>query len=387
MPDWSVSSLPGFFRPGDLVKYRPDAVGLCFSGGGYRATLFHAGAVIRLNELGLLPRIDRVSSVSGGSITSGLLAKAWRKLPFDAATGIAPPDALHAAFTEPVLEATARTLDIRVGLAGFLPFVSAGNRLADLYDRHVFDGFALKDLPERPAFVFNATNLQTGGLVRFTKHYLADWRAFSATTTHLRLADAVAASSAFPPVLAPLRLDLSDEQVETPAGARFDDPALHREPVLVDGGVHDNLGLEAVWKRCGVLIASYAGHNAAAEVSSFALDHMVPVIYSFLASSIDWRERMLINLFRHRLADGRPERRGAYWTAGTELEDFPLRDGWKPTPDTIARARDTPTRLEALSRPEQKVVVEAGYAFADAALRSYLLPDAPPPVGPPRVFP
>ncbi|WP_170317847.1 patatin-like phospholipase family protein [Paroceanicella profunda] len=387
MTDWSVSSLPGFFRSGDLVNYRPDAVGLCFSGGGYRATLFHAGAVIRLNELGLLPRLDRISSVSGGSITSGLLAMAWRHLPFDATTGVAPADALHAAFVEPVLEATARTLDIRVGLAGLLPFVSAGNRLADLYDSRVFNGFALRDLPQRPAFVFNATNLQTGGLVRFTRAYLADWRAFRSTTAHLRLADAVAASSAFPPVLAPLRLDLSRETVETPQGARFDAPELRREPVLVDGGVHDNLGLEAVWKRCGILIASYAGHNAAAEASSFSVDHMVPVVYSFLASSIDWRERMLINLFRHRLADGLPERRGAYWTAGTKMEDFPLHDGWKPSADTLRRARDTPTRLEALSRPEQKVVVEAGYGYADAALRSYLLPGAPAPAGPPRVFP
>ena len=45
---------------------------LCLSGGGYRAMLFHVGALWRLNELGLLPRLDRVSSVSGGSITAGV---------------------------------------------------------------------------------------------------------------------------------------------------------------------------------------------------------------------------------------------------------------------------------------------------------------------------
>ena len=48
-----------------------DGIALCLSGGGYRAMLFHVGAIWRLNELGYLPKLDRVSSVSGGSITAG----------------------------------------------------------------------------------------------------------------------------------------------------------------------------------------------------------------------------------------------------------------------------------------------------------------------------
>src|SRR4030095_10893384 len=46
-------------------------IGLCFSGGGYRAMLFHLGALWRLNEWGYLPKLTRISSVSGGSITAG----------------------------------------------------------------------------------------------------------------------------------------------------------------------------------------------------------------------------------------------------------------------------------------------------------------------------
>ena len=39
---------------------------LCVSpAGAYRAMLFHLGAVWRLNEFGYLPKLDRVSSVSG----------------------------------------------------------------------------------------------------------------------------------------------------------------------------------------------------------------------------------------------------------------------------------------------------------------------------------
>lgn len=377
---WTASSSPGFFERTGQDKFDPAAVGLCLSGGGYRATLFHAGAIIRLNELKVLPRLDRISSVSGGSIASGILGMNWHRLDFDE-TGFATN--LGEAFVRPCLEATARTLDIRVSIAGFLPFVSAGNRLAALYDKYIFHDFKLADLPEHPVFIFNATNLQTSGLIRFSRNRIADWRALLCEGHKVKLSTAVAASSAFPPVLAPLRLDLSDETVTTPPGARFDDPELRTRPVLVDGGVYDNLGLEAVWKRCGVIIASYAGFNPAAEPHNFDIGHLYPMIMALTAAGVDWRERVLVGLFRHKLADGLPERCGVYWTADTAMGDFAIHDGWKPSLAELNKARDTPTRLEALSRDEQATVINAGYAFADAGVRSRLLPDAPPPSGPP----
>src|SRR5205814_10603058 len=55
-------------------KKIPDSVGLSLSGGGFRATLFHLGAIRRLNEFGILPKLTSLSSVSGGSILSGFLA-------------------------------------------------------------------------------------------------------------------------------------------------------------------------------------------------------------------------------------------------------------------------------------------------------------------------
>lgn len=50
-----------------------DGIGMAISGGGFRATLFHLGALWRINELGILSKIDRYCSVSGGSILNGLL--------------------------------------------------------------------------------------------------------------------------------------------------------------------------------------------------------------------------------------------------------------------------------------------------------------------------
>src|SRR5262249_34071445 len=55
-------------------------IALALSGGGYRAMLFHAGALAKLNDAGLLPELRVVSSVSGGSITSAVLAAAWEGL-------------------------------------------------------------------------------------------------------------------------------------------------------------------------------------------------------------------------------------------------------------------------------------------------------------------
>jgi len=63
-------------------------IGIALSGGGFRAMLFHAGALARMNELGLLSRAKRIASVSGGSITSGYLAKRWKDLGNADATGI-----------------------------------------------------------------------------------------------------------------------------------------------------------------------------------------------------------------------------------------------------------------------------------------------------------
>src|ERR1700742_446741 len=47
---------------------------LWLAGGGFRAALFHLGALTRLNELGLLARTGTVGAVAGGSIVAALLA-------------------------------------------------------------------------------------------------------------------------------------------------------------------------------------------------------------------------------------------------------------------------------------------------------------------------
>src|SRR5688572_18811775 len=81
---------------------------LWLSGGGYRAMVFHVGVLWRLNEAGYLTRLDRISSVSGGSITAGVLALHWNELGFDG-RGVAAAFENHV--VTPIRELAGHTID------------------------------------------------------------------------------------------------------------------------------------------------------------------------------------------------------------------------------------------------------------------------------------
>src|SRR5436309_11652545 len=70
-------SPPGSPRPSEPpAPAQLPALALAFSGGGFRASLSALGALRFVADAGLLSRVRYVSSVSGGSITTGLLALA-----------------------------------------------------------------------------------------------------------------------------------------------------------------------------------------------------------------------------------------------------------------------------------------------------------------------
>ena len=181
---------------------------LCLSGGGYRAMVFHLGGLWRLNELGFLKRLTRVSSVSGGSITAGVLGLAWKRLQFDA-NGVA------ANFTPEIVDhvrsLAGHTIDEGAIITGNLTPGSIADKVTQAYRTHLFGNATLQDLPQQaagPRFVINASNVQTGALWRFSQSYMADYKVGMIRLPTVELAVAVAASSAFPPVLSPLRLNV-----------------------------------------------------------------------------------------------------------------------------------------------------------------------------------
>jgi NTE family protein len=92
--------------------------------------LFHLGALWRLNEAGYLPRLDRVSSVSGGSMTSGALALAWPALDFDHTTGVGRN--FGPAFVDPLRKLAGTTIDLWAIVWGILLPGSIGDRYVGL---------------------------------------------------------------------------------------------------------------------------------------------------------------------------------------------------------------------------------------------------------------
>src|SRR5437868_1139773 len=94
------------------------------------------------------------------------------------------------------------SIDISSIISGvLLPSFSIAERIADHYAKSLFGDATLQNLPISPEFVICATNLQTGSLMRFSKRRLADWQVGEVLQPPIPLAKAVAASSAFPPLL------------------------------------------------------------------------------------------------------------------------------------------------------------------------------------------
>ena len=165
---------------------------------------------------------------------------------------------------DPVRALAGETIDASSVIEGLLPFRSVGKRVAHAYREHLFGEATLQALPddaqdEHPRFVICATNLESSTLFRFSRPYLADYRVGRVRTPEVDLADAVAASSAFPPILSPFEIDLTQADWETVEGNVLVGPQWRGEIKLSDGGVYDNLGLETVWKRCETVLISDGG--------------------------------------------------------------------------------------------------------------------------------
>lgn len=343
---------------------REQGIGLCLSGGGYRAMVYHVGAIIRLHELGLLSRIDRISSVSGGSITAGVLALAWDK--------VGARDQLWRHFVEPVLELASKTIDRPSIVRGVLLPGCVGEHVARRYDEILFKGATLQDLPDAPRFVINATNLETGTLWRFSKPYMRDYKVGEVANPTVRLADAVAASSAFPPVLSPfiLEVDAGDFTIREPdvADGFFDGVT------LTDGGVYDNYGLEPVWDRFSDVLVSDGGGILAPDPepsAEWALQSYR--VIGILQQQVHaLRSRQLVDSFQS------GETKGCLWSIQTPMDRYDAEPVVAIPPGAVEALAKTPTRLKRMSGRLMRQLVNLGYVGADVSLRSWYLDDAAP---------
>jgi NTE family protein len=370
MPDSPVESISA-----EEDRREPEpGMALCLSGGGYRAMVFHLGPLWRLYEAGLLAGVKRISSVSGGSITAGLLGVKWGRLSFD-------PAKLQQDFVSevvaPVRALAGETIDAEAIILGLALPGRISDRVAAAYEHHLFGSATLQDLPDAPRFVINSTNVQSGALWRFMKPYMRDYRVGEVKRPSIALSKAVAASSAFPPVLSPVEMRLDPDSFTPNTGTDLQFPPYTSRVILTDGGVYDNLGLETAWKRYDTILVSDAGGKLKAEPEpkSDWARHAYRILDLVDNQVRSLRKRQVIDSFQS------GARKGAYWGIRTDIADYHLADPLPCPHDRTLALAEIPTRLKRLDDQVQQQLINWGYAVTDAALRKHVDPNLARPKG------
>lgn len=366
-------NLPESISPDDPDRPKDRAAGLALSGGGYRAMLFHVGALRRLYEIGALSQLKRISSVSGGSMAAAQLALSWNELMRSDESDL---ERFVQLVESPCLEYAGQLVDVSGGIRGvIMPRRSIAQSVARTYQKWYGPSTTLQDLPDGVDFIFCATNLGTGSVVRFGKRYMADRRVGQRRRPNLLLGDVVAASAAFPPVLSPMRINLNSDQALTEP---FDneDPPLRltnyaRLLELSDGGVYDNLGLQPIDRFATVLVSDGGGpFDFEDGVATNWLQHMIRCWKVTDNQVRALRRGALVDEFR------RGSRHGTFWGISTKYSDYPshsieVDDSW------AGYLRAVSTRLAPIDEQRQRQLINFGYCLCDAAIRSYVTGVAP----------
>jgi hypothetical protein len=155
----STPELPTLGRLGGLSAIEADRGerALWLSGDGYRAALFHLGALTRLNELGLLARIRTVGAMSGGSILAALLAT---RIPWPLQ---GPCREWSERVAQPLREIARRNVRARAISRKPFPGAAAEAALEERYARELVESLGGESGPG-PHFVFGASGLTLSGI-------------------------------------------------------------------------------------------------------------------------------------------------------------------------------------------------------------------------------
>lgn len=376
-----------------LPERRRQGIGLCLSGGGFRATLFHLGALRRLNELGILHRVRTISSVSGGSLMALVLADAIRKLG-GALTGPFPDFDKQVA--KPTDELTAsnfrgRMLRRRLNPINWIRGREIVDHMASLLEKET-SKLRLGELPNAPNFVFCATDMAFGVNWVFERDRMGDYQLgyHAPPPDDYPAGRAAAASACFPPLFNPLRTDFRARDFKN---GKCADTKLREKCIgglrLTDGGNYDNMGLEPVWKRHEIVLVSDGGGPF-----EFTPDRGLKWRIFRYADIVQnqaraLRRRWLIASFTTTDPEtGRAVMDGTYWAVSSSRSRYIPSDsqGYSKAlaRDLIANIR---TDLDTFSDGERAVLENHGYFLADVAVRrhvSQLMPAPAPQLRPPH---
>ena len=347
------------------VESEAREIGLALSGGGFRATLFHLGTLWRINEMGMLSSLSKISAVSGGSLLAGLLGVGWKRLRFrnDVAENFGN------LVTEPTLKMCAKPIDVRSCMLG--PFIGT-RALEGFYEKHLVGKTNLQDLPDAPEFIFSAYHLETGRNWIFTKKRTHTWRIGDIQHPDTLMKKVLAASSAFPPFFPPVRLNLDPNSFqESEYADHFYNRRLREKATLGDGGVYDNLGFHPIRDMTDILVSNGSSPLSVERMPrwKFWRNRATRPISAAVEQT---RALRIIELMKD-LKGG--AKNGALWMVSTKPTSYEVESPFaiaKEWPETLGQIR---TRLNKFKEDEQKRLVNWGYIQADLAIRSYYRPE------------
>lgn len=227
------------------------SIALALSGGGIRAMVFHMGLLRWMAERGLLESVSHISTVSGGSLLTGLVFhESGMRWP----TSQQYLDQVHPALKKKLCQRSlhwgaARRL---LNPLNWRFILSRANLLGLTLQKEWGITAALETLPETPEWSINGTTAENGKRFRFKRSSMGDYDLGYAEGEDCRrfpLAAAMAVSAAFPGGFGPLTLRSSEfvwkrRPFGRPKAEEVDVQLPFKRLHLYDGGVYDNLGLE-----------------------------------------------------------------------------------------------------------------------------------------------
>jgi NTE family protein len=349
-------------------------IGLALSGGGYRAALFHLGALRRLNELGVLAKLRTISSVSGGSIMSAHLAS---RLPWPLSGVVSDWEERIA---KPFRAFTSLNIRNAPGLKRWLlpwNWPRSGVQVETLASEYQskLTKMNLVDLPQQPTFIYCATDLAFGVDWNFQRDRIGDYQAgyIRPTPPDWPVSKAVAASSCFPPIFDPLRMPFAPSQYKDGDAQGPEADAARAGIALSDGAVYDNLGLEPIWKDHAVVLSSDGG-----SVFDFAADkNFFGRVERYISiqgnQELALRKRWLISNFLAGVMEG------TYWGIGSLTSNYGAKAPAGYSQDVVTLIAKIRTDLDRFSEGEKAVLENHGYLMAEAAAQQHLPDQVPKP--------
>jgi putative lipoprotein len=215
---------------------------LMLSGGGTRAAALGYGVLEQLQQQkvtiggkskSLMSNVDLVVGVSGGSVLAAYFAlKGEETIP------MFYKRFLHQNFQRQVVK-QAFSMSNLPRLAS--PEYGRGDLLQEQFENHLFGKATFRDLEmhgKGPFAIISATDMGAGERLNFTQEYFDP---MCIDLGGLRLARAVAASSAVPMVFAPITLQEFKNRFNKYSDSKTR-PYIH----LIDGGLTDNLGMRSL---------------------------------------------------------------------------------------------------------------------------------------------